>query len=316
MSKETKRNSVDKDYFQATINFSKAFYDHVIVSFFRHDGLIYASGLSFMALFSVVPLLIVVGSIIGFVLYSSNSGQADLIHKSLDSIVQFAYDLAPYASESIKNALWRLIKSRNEMGVVGGIILIVAASQFFRGLEITMGRVFSAISERDQDPLRIRNYWLSKLMFGAFVLILIVGLMVLHIVLELSEKVLKDLLPGVYTYFHGNIFGNSSVSISTFLGTLLLFFVTLKMSSNKKLSFFSILSGSVLYYVLVVSLGQVYQSYVAHSLPKMQLLYGSFSAMFIFLTWIYCLFTLFILCAEFVKFIQLYFYKKEAHVSG
>lgn len=62
-------------WLQKLIHFVLSFYHFVILDFFKHDGLIYAAGLAFLAVLSTLPFLIMLGAVVGLVIYMTGGGE-------------------------------------------------------------------------------------------------------------------------------------------------------------------------------------------------------------------------------------------------
>lgn len=298
-------------WLQKLIHFVLSFYHFVILDFFKHDGLIYAAGLAFLAVLSTLPFLIMLGAVVGLVIYMTGGGEKVYIDKLLEGISDFAHDMLPYISDNLQRDLWNLVYHRAELGFLGFVIMILWASQLFRGFQITFGRVFSDLVEGGQPDklIKVRGYWFSQLLFGAFILALGVGLLFLHLGLNVLSDSLMHMDPKLAHYFqHSFLFKSGMGGLFTVVGSILVFVLTIKMGTAKRIFLWPTILGGVVFYAAITISADVYSAYLSRAIPRLEPLYGSFTTAVVFLTWVYTLFVIFIVCAEFVKFIQIYFY--------
>ena len=90
--------------------------------FFAADGLFMSAGLAFFFLVTMIPLVLLSVSIVGFVLTSEQAGR--------EIVSQLTRNFPVYRNE-IGRALLRIVQSRKSSGVVGTIILIVFSTPLF-----------------------------------------------------------------------------------------------------------------------------------------------------------------------------------------
>ena len=293
------------------LGFIDGFYRLVLIDFFKHDGLIYAAGLSFLAVLSAMPFMVMLGAIVGLVIYLTGDGEKVYIDQLLESISKFAHDMIPYISDNIQQDLWSLVYHRTELGIIGFFVMILWSSQLFRGFQMTLARVFSNLREGGSPDrlVKARGYWFSQLLFGAFLLALGVGLLFLHLGLSVLADTLEHIDPKFTALLNKSfLFHEGMGSLFTIVGSILVFVLTLKICTVKRVFLGPTVLGGALFYLALNLSANIYGAYLGQALPRFEPLYGSFTTFVVFLTWVYTLFVIFILCAEFVKFIQIYFY--------
>lgn len=292
------------------------FFDKTLGDFFRHEGLMYAGALSFFALFSFAPMLVIVASIIGYLLFFVGEGQASTINTMLNEFSEYGRQLVPYLSDSLESDLFTLVQNRFQLSLFGFGILLLSSSQLFRVCEFALGRIFhetpEALKLSDLNPLKLRNFFMSKVVFGVFV----TGVAVVLIVLELLVHVFFDFLNKISPYL-GKIVGDpsqggsTSAMIFSLLSTIVIFALIVKMSTRRRIGVFVSCFGGLLFYFLVTVMGKGYKVYVDNIFQHADDFYGSMGAIFILMLWIYCLSVVFLISAEVVKYIQFKQWKIE-----
>ena len=103
------------------IKFIRCYYYHMS----RNELMLRAAALTYYAIFSIGPLLILISSIMGFILADPAKQQA-----MIDAIIS----LLPQGSERITDLLQDIIAARTASGVVAVLTLLWAGAGFFRGL--------------------------------------------------------------------------------------------------------------------------------------------------------------------------------------
>jgi len=294
------------------------FIDKTIGDFFRHEGLMYAGALSFFALFSFAPLLVIVASIIGYLLFFLGEGQASTINTMLGEFSEYGRKLVPYLSDSLESDLFALVQNRFQLSVVGFGALLLSSSQLFRACEFALGRVFhetpEALKLSALNPLKLRNFFMSKLVFGVFVagvaLVLIVLELLVHVFYDFLEKFFPALAQFVGDPSQG---GSTMAMIFSLLSTILIFALIIKMSTRRRIGVLVSCFGGLLFYFLITVMGQAYKVYVDNIFQHADDFYGSMGAIFILMLWIYCLAVVFLISAETVKYIQFKQWKIKAN---
>jgi membrane protein len=100
--------------------------------FFAADGLFVSAGLAFFFLLTMIPLVLLSVSIVGFVLTSEQAGP---------EIVSQLTRYFPIYRNEISRALLRIVQSRKSSGLVGTVILIVFATPLFSASRLVLHRL-------------------------------------------------------------------------------------------------------------------------------------------------------------------------------
>ena len=107
--------------------------------FFAADGLFLSAGLAFFFLVTMIPLVLLSVSIVGFVLTSEQAGR--------EIVAQLTRNFPVYRNE-ISRAILRIIQSRKSSGVVGTVILIAFATPLFSSSRMVLHRLMGLKSGR------------------------------------------------------------------------------------------------------------------------------------------------------------------------
>lgn len=274
--------------------------DATVVDFFRHDALIYGGALTFFALLALVPVLLMMASVIGYVVFFFSGGDAAAIDNILLEAARFGGQILPYAPD-LKEHLWGIVGNRGKLSLVGFIALLLTASQIFRVTEQVLQRVFS--SESTAAPVvQKQNIFLSKILFGVFV----ASLAISFIVFTLLGHVFFDLLKYVDPQIAKNIgnpvlVGSPAYWVASVAGASFIFALAIRMSSRIPISWRNLFIGGVLFSAMVVAVGKVFDLYVDNISSYLDDVYGSLGVAYIVLLWLYCLSLVFIFCVECVK---------------
>ena len=107
--------------------------------FFAADGLFMSAGLAFFFLVTMIPLLLLSVSIVGFVL-SSEQAARDLVN-------QLTRNFPVYRGE-FSRALLHIVEARKTSGVVGTVILIVFSTPLFSASRLVLHKLMGLTTGR------------------------------------------------------------------------------------------------------------------------------------------------------------------------
>lgn len=103
---------------------------------YRDDVLFLASGIAFNLLICLIPLILIIFSMAGYAMSSSN--------QLWDNLVVYLQSLLPVSSERIISNTQRLINDRGWIGLLGLVGLALTATRVFAALRTVLDRVFEA----------------------------------------------------------------------------------------------------------------------------------------------------------------------------
>lgn len=273
-------------------------------------GLMYAAAVAFYAILSLIPLLVLFASAAGYVLHSlggdSPAEMARLLH---DLIVQLKR-VIPYVGDDFEQDLRRIIDNRGGLGVFSLLALGFTASQVFRALEYSLAHVFadvdggSASAQREEERRSPRNVVLSKLFFGAFVALVVVGFLALRFVVSLLRAISERLPSGVGELLRGPLEpGSWGAGLTEAFVVVGGFAVIVKAFTRQRVRLRYSLVGGVVFYALWQAARQLYELYL-EEIADFGALYGSFATVMIVVLWIFYSAIILLLCGQLVKTVQ------------
>jgi len=268
---------------------------HTARDFYRDDCLIMAAAISFYAILSLIPFLLLLISIAGYVL--NNLGQdyasQDDLFKHLATYVQA---VMPFLGEDFIGRLRGMITNREAYGITGLIILLITSGLVFRTLELAFARVFKT--------KRHRSMVASQLLFVVF--IMSVGLLFLgvHYLGVLSSSFYSARDVAFNERFDQFLSEHVTLRILVTIVTASLVFVTLlKYFSKERVPIKYALAGGLLFSLMWMLAIQIFGYYLTH-VARFSLLYGSLATLAIIVVWIFYSACILLLCAEFTCVIQ------------
>ncbi|MBI5495790.1 MAG: YihY/virulence factor BrkB family protein [Deltaproteobacteria bacterium] len=113
-------------------------------AFVADDGTVYAAGIAFYALVSMVPLAAVLLAIGGSVLAGAGAGDASMA--LMDDVIDALRYLVPIAPEQdLRAVLTSLVARRGDIGLLGTVGLLIAASQVVNAIRRAVARPFGIV---------------------------------------------------------------------------------------------------------------------------------------------------------------------------
>ena len=139
---------------------------------------LFAAALAFTTLFAVVPVLLLLAGILGWIVQ-------DAVQRSalLDQLVSYFPPLADVMSGSLEG----VVRERGTLSIIGLLGLIWGSSSYYAALDEVMRRIFSAEHVRGFISQRIR---------GVLTVVVLVGLMLGSLVLSSVFTLVSDQLGG------------------------------------------------------------------------------------------------------------------------
>jgi membrane protein len=282
------------------------FIDGVVFDYGRDHSAMYAGALAFYAILSLVPLMVLLSSVLGFVLSAGTPADVDA---TLGEVLRQLKKVLPYLQPELIDDLRALVDNRNQLGVVGFVTLLWAAAEVFRGVEFATARIFARLDDHDDPDHRKtapRSVLKTKLLFGAvttaavlaFVLLRMVGAAFLHVQRELN-------LPSWWTSLLGSPMheGSPLSAAATSVGLAAAFVVVVRVFSPHQVRAPYAWLGGALFAVFFELAHRGYELYL-HRLTDFSAMYGSFATLIILVVWMYYCSSLLLLCCHVVKVTQ------------
>ena len=256
-----------------TVKFVRCFYYNMI----RNELFLRSAALTYYAVFSIFPLLILITSILGFILADPEKQQA-----IIDAII----NLIPHGAEIITDPLQYVIATRTVPSIIAVITLLWSATGFLRGL-------LSAI-----DLIHSQEYtYNSFVMRGIGVLVILLaipGLFLLLFLSGLSSVIIAYIpfpLPG-YILSLLNVLASSFV---VFIMAFIAFFLMMHYIPSRRAPKQITVISSALTAMAWVLLGYGFSWYLSSGFSNFNVVYGSIGAvmalmLYLFLTNVVILF--------------------------
>jgi membrane protein len=138
-----------------------------LIKYFKHikndiinEITLYAAALSFYTIFSLVPILLIILSFI------ASSPLFSEIYDKLENFI--SSNILPTNKEIISNYLKNFLNNSSQMGVIGGIYIILTSILFFNNFEEIVSKIFNQPKRNIWE--RIKLYWtmitLFPILFG------------------------------------------------------------------------------------------------------------------------------------------------------
>jgi len=259
MKTQIKPKTLLRDYYIFVRDFIKVLFDDKLSY--------YSASLSFYTLFSIIPLLVIVLSIL------THLPIFDDIYKNIQDIL--FKNLMPTNSHEILTYINSFVDNSAKLGVVGVIYVLFASMMFFKNYDYIVNDIFEC--ER-------RSFWASVSVYWTLVTLTPI-MLVLSFYLSTQIQTLLE---------HNKLTaGIEVVTILPFIIIWSIFFLTYKISANTTISnlagIISSFIASLAWYL--AKIGFIF--YVLHNKTYLSI-YGSLSILLFFFLWIYISWAIFL----------------------
>jgi len=233
----------------------------------------HAASLSFFALLSLAPMVVLLVSAAGYVAHFMGPDSVE-IDAVVGRITQFAQNFSPVAGERIEAIVKGLIARRVQIGLVGTGVLVLGASMVFGALEHAMKDIF----EVDRN----RRFLVSRAIFA----VVVVAAIVVMFVLQHGLMAADSLLIAWEGRTIDQVLRESAV-LKTFLAWLpvpLVFLAILHAPGLVRPRLRDATAGAILFFVLWISARAAYAFYVTR-IARFGVLYGSVATPVLLILW-------------------------------
>jgi membrane protein len=238
---------------------------------FRVDGCSnYCGAISFFALLSFFPILLLVFSLLGAIFGSSGPGIQDILYK--------LHLIFPHMAPSISQTINKIYGGRALVSLVSAIILFVVSTRVFAALEFSINDIFKAIHIRSVLRAKLKAAIMTAVFCG-----LLGALFITSSLLALLRDTHMPALDRVLSFFSQSFV---TEYLLPFLVAWWIFHVVFHRLPHVKVrrKYAAIVAGfTALAWELLKYLFGVYLTH----LKNVDVLYGPFTAMIFFLLWIY-----------------------------
>ena len=236
--------------------------------FLRNHGLLLTAAVAYNMMLSLIPL-----SAVLMVIFSHFIDGTLL----LETITAEISLIAPGFVPTLTEVLTGFLRTRELIGWVGGISLLLFSSLAFRVMEDAIAIIF----HRPIQPLK-RKFWVSALMPYLFILIVAGGLIVItavNAVIDAQDQKNHQFL-GIDALLHQHV--NHLIYLIGVLGLVLLFTLFYKIMPVAKVSFRRALAGGLTATILWEIVRHLLVSYYT-KISVVNVLYGSMATIIIVL---------------------------------
>ncbi|MBI5970462.1 MAG: YihY/virulence factor BrkB family protein [Deltaproteobacteria bacterium] len=253
--------------------------------FLKIDGMNRAAAISFFALFSLVPLILLIAAILGSFL--GKNAQV------MENVVTFVKQGLPYLSDRIINDLNGLSLKWKTYGWVGFVTLLWSADLVFDSMSSALAATFDTTSR-----------------FG-FVRRKIVNMLVLCLsVAAAFFSLMTTTLAGILRHYKFKVFEidlyHYLIESLTFKYVLPMGFLFVaaalvyRMFSGPNLNLRHAFYGGLLFTVLWEAAKQLFALYISY-FPAFNKFYASIGTVMLLMAWIYYTISIFLFCAAFAR---------------
>jgi membrane protein len=263
--------------------------------FYKDDCHIMAAAISFFAILSLIPFLLLLISIVGFVL--SYLGHEYASQEELFAHVStYVRAVVPFLTDDVMQRLSGIVSNRGAYGLTGLVFLFVTAGLVFRTLELAFARVF--------HTRRRRSVVKSQLLFVVFLLALGLVFLAVHYFGVLSSTFYSARDVNFSQRWQNFLSDNAFLRFGvTLLTATTVFIILLKYFSKERVKLKYALAGGVLFSLLWMLAIQIFGYYLTH-VARFSLIYGSLATLAIIVVWIFYSACILLLCTEFTSVLQ------------
>ncbi len=263
--------------------------------FYRDDCHIMAAAIAFYAILSLLPFLLLLLSIAGFVL-NNIAHQYASQQELFSHISSYVRAVVPFLGDDVMQRLAGAVSNRSTYGITGLIILFITAGLVFRTLELAFARVFKTKQHRSMV--------VSQLLIVVFVLALGLLFLAVHYFGILSSTFYSARDASFSQRWDKFLSAHVVLRImATVVTATTVFVILLKYFSKERVGIRYALAGGLLFSLFWMLAIKVFGYYLTH-VARFSLLYGSLATMAIIVVWIFYSACILLLCAEFTKVLQ------------
>lgn len=233
----------------------------------------HAASISFFALLSVAPFLVLVASAAGYVAVLLGPSSA-VVEGTIGELAAALQDFSPVAGDTLRDALHMLIARRGQFGVVGAVVMLLGASM-----------VFGAVEHATESVFRVhvrRRFLVSRGIFSVLLVACGVGVFVFHYGMTLADSILLAVQGQTLDEWM-----RESVlldALLTYLPVPIGFLALLYAPGIVKVRLGSAVFGAVVFTVLW-EMARTFYSWYVTSVARFGVLYGSLATPLLLILW-------------------------------
>jgi len=240
-----------------------------------------AANISFFAVLSLIPLLMITMSVAGYVLGSSQ--------ELFGQIVSTVIDILPRGQEELSANLDNIVSNRSSVGGFGVVFLLFIASLLFTSLEHAMDRIFQSVKKR--------NFFHSRILSV---------LLVFGVVFVIFMPTMVSLFQSVLERYHVVVPLGDVATNKWFFGLLMIgaFVAAVVIIPNHRVYFRYAIAGGVFFAVGISIAKFLFRWYIAYSFDRYNVIYGSLTVLVVTVIWLFYIANILLIASELVAVLQ------------
>ncbi|MBI5299005.1 MAG: YihY/virulence factor BrkB family protein [Deltaproteobacteria bacterium] len=253
----------------------------ILKNFFLHDDLFLAANISFYALLSIVPIILIIFSLVGFFLGSSQ----EVYHQLVTALA----DLLPQVKVFLLKNLNEVVGQRRSFGVVGLVFLIFIATLLFGAIEKALDVVFATEKKR--------NFFHSRL-----IAIALIGFISFFFFLPTAADLFTRGLTHLGLNFPLGVIlrGKLFFMLLSFVSFVLVVFLI----PHHRVRWKYVLFGGAIFALGIFIAKHFFRWYFLWSFARYNVIYGSLTAFVLLVLWIFYVANILLFSAEVVAYLQ------------
>jgi membrane protein len=256
----------------------------VFRAFWRNDGFFLAAGLSFYVIICVVPFVLILIALGGFLLSNETV---------IEEVVTQLMEVLPVYEPDVERILTGVANARRVSGVLGTVILFIFAAQLFAATRFVLNRVFG---------MRGRTF-----LWGIVFDLLMIGPLIALFFVTMGITAAFAWIQGLLALFrHGQLFATLVAWAGLFLAIVTdtaLFVVLYRFVPVRRPRWGSTLIGGVTAAVLWEAAKQFFRLYIER-VGLYSAMYGSLGVTIALIMWVYYSAIVFVLGAALIRVLE------------
>jgi membrane protein len=264
------------------------------IGFFRKlkndDVFFLASGLAFNLLVCFIPLLLVILSMLGFFLHSSQD--------IMGHIQGYLEKMLPYASPRLTSNILNLIKNRTIVGIIGFLGLLWAATRLFGSIRTVLDKTLESAKQHGYLKANLYNL-VMVIISGLFFLISITLTGIISLIKSFSERI-GITLPGIFNFHWAARLAGWGIE---YFFSVLMFFILFRFLPSRRPFYWNAVITALLIAGLWEIAKYLFRLYVDF-INNFTAIYGSLGLLVVLFFWIYYSCLIFVIGGEIVWWLE------------
>ncbi len=276
------------------VKFIRCFYYYMI----RNELFLRSAALTYYAVFSIFPLLILVTSLLGVFLRTPAKQLT-----AIDAII----NLIPSGAELITNLLQDVITSRTIPSIIAFITLLWSATGFLRGLLSAIDLIHS--KEYTHNTFVIRG-------IGVVIIILAVPALFLLLVLSSLSSFIFERLPLQLPEYVTSLISFLASGFAVFFVASVAFFLMMRYIPSRRPTTRTTIVSAALTALSWVGLGYGFSWYLSSGFANFNVVYGSIGAVMALMLYLYFTNVVILFGAQFNASLARLNHCRTPHING